>query len=120
MFDAPDAKERAFASATAVTIVNEKSLAKGVQIIEKQVVDNTIAKIARKDFPFNRFEDDEANTRRDPIAAIQDLTAQLENPRLKIQLEFERVDGVPFMTARVVVGAEKIGKQLPGKIWRHK
>ena len=70
------------------------------------MVDNPVAEIACKNFPFRRLEGNKANAGADFVFFIFNLLVELKKLRLIIYLKLQRIYGVALILAGIIVSLE--------------
>ena len=101
-----------------VGVVNETRLEDALEVPHQQVVNDAAAKVGRKHLTRFASVGDEADRRAGPVSVVTQLPLQVEQLRLGIDFESERIDGVPLVAPTGVIVAPQLMERV--EVGRHR
>ena len=108
VLDAPDSFARTFSLATRIAVEDHARLEERRQIVEQQMMYNSVPELRGENFSFYRSVHNETYSRQWFVFPVPDLLIQLDEVVFEIHLESNLLLGVALVFACIVIGPENI------------
>ena len=112
VLDASDPLARTFAFATGVAVEDHTRLEERRQVVEQQMVHDSVPELRSENFSFYRSVHDETYARQRFVFPVPDLLVQRDEVVFEIHLESNLLLGVALVFACIVIGPENIDQQV--------